>query len=83
MSTILQSAGAVGLFLCVTPSALAQPGLPSRLSPIEVGFGIDGTWLRAGMYLDTHMVVAPMVTLRLTLSPARIRRSSRKRSSSR
>jgi hypothetical protein len=67
MRTILQIAGAVGLSLCVTTSALAQPVLASRLSPSEVGFGIDGTWLRAGMYLDTNMVGEPMATLRLTL----------------
>jgi hypothetical protein len=67
MRSILQIAAAVGLSLCVTTSALAQPVLASRLSPVEVGFGIDGTWLRGGMYLDTSMVREAMATLRLTL----------------
>jgi hypothetical protein len=67
MRTRLQVVGAVGLFLCVPGSVLAQPAAASRLPAMEVGLGLEGAWLRAGLYVDTSMVADPMATVRVTL----------------
>ena len=33
---------------------------------MELGVGVDAAQMRAGLYLDTEMVLEPMVNVRLT-----------------
>ena len=52
------------MFLCGLHSpAYAQP---EPLPPVEFGVGVDAARLRAGLYLDTRLVLEPMIQVRLT-----------------
>jgi hypothetical protein len=37
-----------------------------KLPPVELGVGVDATWLRAGLFLDEAVVTEPMVHFRAT-----------------
>jgi hypothetical protein len=63
-SRLLGSAAAI---VCgLNSPALAQPAPLAPRPPVEVGVGVDTARLREGLYLDTEMVLEPMVTVRLT-----------------
>ena len=65
MVRAIQRFGAAATIVCgLNSPALAQPEPP--LPPVEVGLGVDAAQMREGLYLDTSMVLEPMVNLRLT-----------------
>ena len=56
---------AVGLWVSLSATSFAQTVSPPKL-PVEIGVGIDGTWMRAGLFLDEGVVAEPMVHFRAT-----------------
>jgi hypothetical protein len=64
MARPIQLFAVVATSLCGLHSpARAQP---APLPPVELGFGVDTARMQAGLYLDTNMVLEPMVHVRLT-----------------
>ena len=47
-------------------AAHAQTSPSARRPPVELGVGVDATWLRAGLFLDGGIVTEPLVHIRLT-----------------
>jgi hypothetical protein len=65
---LVQLALAVGMSVSLSATAVAQTSSTStpKLPPVELGVGIDATWLRAGLFLDENVVAEPMVHFRAT-----------------
>ena len=66
MRSIQFSAAAVGIVVVLSASAVAQTDSTPRLPPVELGVGVDATWLRAGLFLDEPVVAEPMIHFRAT-----------------
>src|SRR5688500_16640691 len=66
MTRLVQRFGARPILCGLTSSALAQPEQPAPLPPVELGVGVDAALMREGLYLDTGMVLEPMVNVRVT-----------------
>jgi hypothetical protein len=66
MRPIQLSAAAVVISVSLGATAAAQTDFTPKLPPVELGVGIDATWLRAGLFLDEPVVAEPMVHFRAT-----------------
>jgi hypothetical protein len=62
----LRLSAAIGFAIGLTATATAQTPSAQKLPPVELGVGIDATWLRAGLFLDEAVVSEPMVHVRVT-----------------
>jgi hypothetical protein len=61
-----QLAAAIGFSVSLGVTADAQTSSTQKLPPTELGVGVDATWLREGLFLDTGIVTEPMVHIRVT-----------------
>jgi hypothetical protein len=64
---LIQLSAAVGALLSLNGTLVAaQTDSTPKLPPVELGVGVDATWLRAGLYLDENVRAEPMMHLRVT-----------------
>jgi len=63
---VQQTTAGLAFCICASTSAPAQPVLAAELPPVEVGIAVDWTRMRAGLYLDSKVVVESMANVRLT-----------------
>ena len=64
---LIQLSAAVGALLSLNGTLVAaQTDSTPKLPPVELGVGVDATWLRAGLYLDENVRAEPMMHVRVT-----------------
>jgi hypothetical protein len=66
MRLVQQTAAVFAFWICASTSAPPQPVLGTELPPVEVGIAVDLARMRAGLYLDSKVVVESMANVRLT-----------------
>jgi hypothetical protein len=63
---LIQLSAAVGVSIGLSTTVAGQTPSTPRLAPVELGLGVDATWLRAGLFLDEPVAAEPMMHIRAT-----------------
>ena len=63
---LMQCSAAVGISVSLSATVVAQTSSAPKLAPVELGIGVDATWLRAGLFLDEPVAAEPMMHVRAT-----------------
>jgi hypothetical protein len=66
MMRLVPFSAAVGVSIGLSTTVAGQAPSTPRLAPVELGVGVDATWLRAGLFLDEPVVAGPMMHVRAT-----------------